>query len=295
MRVATVVGREIPHQAHTTAMGGSGQSRHGRIAAEERIDLRKRRGVVAMIRLGREERRQIDRADTERREVIEVGRDAIQVTAIELPRRIRAFTDHGIIPRGRPRPGRRRPVNRFGETIREDLVHRARGPRRRRFGCAEPEVGGVGNIVVVQALAVEPLITVGAAVHQPAIADDGVADAQLRAQPEVVLVLCVNPRLNEFRLTINDHARPRCRDIAGARHPQPDRDRATQRRIGLRNIQRRAVMMRQRPGLIDRHGTPLGGQRTAANRATTLRKAYLHAIDQVPRSAGRRPPPVRRA
>jgi len=79
--VAAVVGRQVSHQPHAARMGSGGQARHRRVAAEQRIDLAEGGRVVAVVGVGREERRQVDRADAQRGDVVEVCDDAIEVAA----------------------------------------------------------------------------------------------------------------------------------------------------------------------------------------------------------------------
>ena len=108
--VTTMVGGQIAHQAHAPGMGSFCQSSHGLVAAEQRIDFAKGGGVIAVIRFGREERRQVDGTHPERLEVIQVRGDAVQIATEVLPRRVRAFADHGIIPLRGLGPGRSRPI-----------------------------------------------------------------------------------------------------------------------------------------------------------------------------------------
>ena len=68
-----------------------------------------------------------------------------------------------------PGPGRQRPpvrARRAGEAVGEDLVDdRVAGPGGRRRGAGEPEVAGVGDVVGVDAGAVEPPVAPRAAVR----------------------------------------------------------------------------------------------------------------------------------
>jgi hypothetical protein len=67
----------------------------------------------------------------------------------------------------------------------------------------EPEVGGIGDVVSMQALTVQPLVAVGHAVQQPAIVHDRVVQGDVAAQPDLVLVLPVNHSLRERLLAIH--------------------------------------------------------------------------------------------
>ena len=144
-----MVGREVAHQADASCVGGCGESRHGLIATEQRIDLAKGRGVIAVVRFGREKRRQIDRPNPERRDMIQMRRDAIEISAEVLTQRVRSLTDHRVVPIGGLCPAGGRTVDRLREPVRKDLVHRARRPLRRRVVRAEPEVGSISDVVAV--------------------------------------------------------------------------------------------------------------------------------------------------
>ena len=76
--VPDMVGRKVAHQADAPGVGGRGEPRHGHIATEQRIDLVEGRCVIAMVRLGREKGRQIDRPDPERRNVVQMRRDTVE-------------------------------------------------------------------------------------------------------------------------------------------------------------------------------------------------------------------------
>ena len=54
------------------------------VAAEQRVDVVERVGVVAVARRRREERREVQPAGAERLDVVEVGLDARQVAAVDL-------------------------------------------------------------------------------------------------------------------------------------------------------------------------------------------------------------------
>jgi hypothetical protein len=248
--VPAVIGREVAHQADAARVCSGGEPRHGLITAEQRIDLAEGRGVVTVVRFGREERRQIDRANPERREIVQMLGDAIEIAAVPLARRVWSFADYRIIPGSGPGPRGGWALDRFGKPIGEDLVHRARRPLRRFGKSADAKVGRIGDIVAMQAGAVQPLITVWAAVEQPAIAHHRIDHTQFGAQPRVALILPIDCGTRQFRLAVAEDAHPGAGDIARSRDAQQDGDLAAEFGGGIGYVQRRAIVMRLGPGGI---------------------------------------------
>ena len=93
----------------------------GVVAAEERVDVVERVGVVAVARRRREERREVQPAHAERGDVVEVGLDAGQVAAVAAgARRVRPSVSTGsshaaTVAHGRPLPRRAERAKRSGK------------------------------------------------------------------------------------------------------------------------------------------------------------------------------------
>ena len=60
---------------------------------------------------------------------------------------------------------------------------------------------------------IEPLVTMFAAIQQPAVAHHRVDYAQIGTQPGIVLVLAIDNRTYQFRFAVAEHARPGAGDI----------------------------------------------------------------------------------
>ena len=166
--VAAVVGGQVAEQAPAPGVDRLGEAGQGLVAAQQRVDLLEGGGVVAVVGLGREERRQVEGVDAQAGQVVEVLGDAVQVPAVELPPAVPGGDDR-VVPGGGPGPGRRRPPvrpRRAGEPVGEDLVDDGvAGPGGRRRGGGEQEVAGVGDVVGVDAGAVAPAVAPRAAVR----------------------------------------------------------------------------------------------------------------------------------
>ena len=252
---SAVVGRQVAHEAHPARMHRVREARERPVTAEQRVDLVERRGVVAVVGARREDRRQVDRVGPRRRDVVQAGGDAVEVTAVVLERRLRTATDDRVVPRLRDRPVRRGPVDRLREPVREDLVeHGSRRPRRRGRMGRDPEVGGVGDVVLVQAFPVQPPVPVRHAVEQPAVVHHRVVDPDVAAQPQLVVGLAVDRRLGELLLAVDVGPEQGLRHAARPRHPEEHRDGVPDVRCEVRHVGRRAVMVRDGREV---HGRPV--------------------------------------
>src|SRR5581483_11950826 len=202
---------------------GRGQRRERLVAAEQRVDPGERRRVVAVVRPGREERRQVEDVGAEGRDVVEVLLDPAQVAAEELGGGLRRAPLRQRVPLAAHRPlGRLHCQPARGEAVREDLVHdRARmpvGPPRARRG---DEVVRVRDVVADPPPAVHPREARLAAPEQPAVADRRAGRRERRSPPGLAAGLRVDDRLDRARLAVvhgaQDHA------VGGAaRRAQPD-------------------------------------------------------------------------
>ena len=245
--VAAVVGRQVTHQAHAAGVRRVGEPCERRITAEQRVDPVERRGVVPVVGLRGEQRRQVQGAHPEGGDVVQVRGDPVEVAAEELARTVRALPDHGVVPRCRDRPRRGRPVRGLGEPVREDLVHRAGGPLCRLREGGHPEVERVCHVPAVQPGPVEPLVAVRATVQQEPVGHDGVHDRQVGAQPGVGLVATVQHCRHQLGLAVLEDAHPRIRGITGCGHPQEHGQGPAELGGLLGDVGARPVVVRLRP------------------------------------------------
>src|SRR5262249_62062680 len=113
--------------------GGRADERGERlVAAEHRVDAVEARRVVAVVRAGWEERRQIDDVRAERLDVVEMLLDPGQVAAVPLPRGCWPAPGRELVPAPRLGPAGLRSLRAGArEAIQEDLVdHRREVPVR---------------------------------------------------------------------------------------------------------------------------------------------------------------------
>ena len=82
----------------------------------------------------------------------------------------------------------------------------------------DPEVGRIGDVVVMKPGAVEPLVAAGDAVEQPSVVHDRVLDRQVGSKPPIPLVLAIDSRGDQILFTVDIHAKLGLRDATRARH-----------------------------------------------------------------------------
>jgi hypothetical protein len=222
------------------------------VAAEQRVDVVEGRGVVAVVALRREARRQVQHRRPQLDEVVEVLRDARQVAAEHLGAGQRPGVRHLVVPAGGDRPARQLALvglRRPREAVREDLVHDGVGHPLRDCGLGDqPEVGGVGDVADVPALGVQPGVRADdGARQQEAVARHRVDDPHRRRPPGGVRVGALDLGGAPRRLAVGEHPRRHGRGTRRAvgvvRDPHPDGDDVTERGRGVRDVQRRAVVM----------------------------------------------------
>lgn len=117
----------------------------------------------------------------------------------------------------------------------------------------DPEVRGIGDIVRVQALAVEPLVTAWHTVHEPAVADHWIQQRNIPAQPELALVLSVDDGRSQLLFAVDVDPQQRLAHATCARHAQPHRNRVAQFGSKITDIGPRTVVMGHRPSSLHPH------------------------------------------
>ena len=260
VRVAGVVGGEVAEHAQPALVAGVDQPRERLVAAEHRVHLVEARGVIAVVGAGREERRQVDNADPEPLEVVEVLDDAVEVTAVELLGDDVLLEAHRLVPRHRHSPlGDVALVlgDRAGEAVGEDLVdHGARRPGRRRPVGGDAEVRGVGHVPLVHPGAVEPQVCRGAALEDEPVVGHGVVHDDVSRPPRVRLGLPLDRRVDEERLGVGREPHVHRRDTRLVGHPDPHRDGVPQGGVGVGDVEGGAVVV----GLTEEVGAGLDGR-----------------------------------
>src|SRR5262245_44978178 len=98
--------------------------------------------------------------------------------------------------------------------------------------------------MAVQSSPVEPLIPILTTIQQPTITHDWVDHTQISTQPGLALVLSINRRVDQFRLTITQDTHPGIRNITRPGCPQQDSNLTAKFGSWLGDIQCRAIMMR---------------------------------------------------
>ena len=204
VRDAAVVHGEVTDKLEPATVCGAHERRKRLVAAEQRVDVVERRGVVAVRAAGREERRQVDDVRTEcprcgrgaarrRRGRRRTTRAACSVRGLRAARPIRGVRPtvaRSVQPRstrnGRERSRRRR-------------SSRATPVRRDR---ARAEVVGAGDLGAREATPVQPCVAGVAARKQPAVRDRQVLHGQIRAPPGLVAGLLVDDRGHRSRLAV---------------------------------------------------------------------------------------------
>src|SRR4051812_21505889 len=101
---ATVVEREVADELQAARVNRSRERIERSVAAEQRVDVVKARGVVAVRAAGREEGREIEHVRAERLDVIEALLDTGQVAAEPLVRCVPAPPLRKLIPVAAHRP-----------------------------------------------------------------------------------------------------------------------------------------------------------------------------------------------
>src|SRR2546421_1947648 len=89
---AAVVERQVADHAQTALVRGAKQRVQSVVAPEQRIDAVEAGRVIAVRAARGEERRQIDDVRAEALDVVEMVRDAVEVAAVQLARRVASTT-----------------------------------------------------------------------------------------------------------------------------------------------------------------------------------------------------------
>jgi hypothetical protein len=96
---ADVVDGEVSDHADPPVVARLHQPGEGVVAAEQRVDVFERVGVVAVARRGGKERCQVQTAHRERLQVVEAGLDPLQVAAVHLANGAPPVSVDAVVPR----------------------------------------------------------------------------------------------------------------------------------------------------------------------------------------------------
>ena len=197
--IPRMVAREVAHDANSALVGRGGQPGKRLVAAEQLVDLVEPVSVIAMVGARRKERGEVEQVHPEPLEVVEVLSHAVEVAAVELPRRRGALVDRLVIPLGGFGPvGQRPPIGsgRTREAIGKDLVHdRLGSPGRSRRVRDELEVVVVARLDVAEARTAQPDEAPVCVLDREAVAVHGVAHLDLGLPPLCAVALAEQVRL----------------------------------------------------------------------------------------------------
>ncbi len=253
--VADVVDREVTDDPDPARVRCVREGHERLVAAEQRIDLVERRGVVAVRRARPEERRQVEDRRPKELEVVEVRLDAGEIAAEPLERRRRPPAGRSLVPRARHGPLRRVPLDPGArEAVGEDLIDDAVAvPGRPVVAKGADEVVGVRDVVADDGLAGHPRVAERTAGDEPPVRHRRVEGRERRAPPRLALRLLVDGGDGNARLAVADVAngdgvRGRC-----ARHAEADRDGVAELLRRLDDVRLRAVVVRERERSAGHH------------------------------------------
>ncbi len=254
VRDAGVVGGEVADDMDAPGVRRLDQPAVGVVAAEQRVDRVEPGGVVAMVRLGREDRGVVQRGRAEVGDVVEAFGGPVEVAAVQLAAAPRMHRVERFVPCGRDRPvGRRARVGRrrAGEPVGEDLVQdRVVEPGRRGIVGDEGEVLAVEGVDVAEAALVQDLDPAVRAHEVEAVAVARIRDPDDGAPPLPPVRSAVADGVDPGRLVVGVRADDDTLDrTVPARHAEPHDDVITEARRRVRDVQRRAVVVR--PHLTD--------------------------------------------
>jgi hypothetical protein len=240
--VAGVVRGEVAQDPHAALVRCVDQAAEGVVAAEHGVDLVEARGVIAVVGAGGEERRQVDDGGAELGDVVQPLGDAVEVAAEQLPGDDTRLQPRRLVPAGGDGPVRDLPgvlPRGPGEPVREDLVdHGLAGPGRRGPEGRQPEVGGVRDVPLVHAGAVEPLVCRGAALEDEPVVRDEVVAHDLRRPPRLRLGGALDGGVGEDGLGVGGGAHVDRGDVRVAGHTDPDGDALAERRVRVGDVER---------------------------------------------------------